>query len=79
MIGLCALNFVAGFCTLLSTVLLLLFTISLHNNNPLIVNTGDLQLATDLLWDCPASGASVICGPAASTSRCRCQGLAAKK
>jgi len=29
--------------------LLLLFTLSLHNSNPLIINAGDLQLATALL------------------------------
>jgi hypothetical protein len=49
---LCALSLAAGFRTLQSTVLLLLFTISLHNNNPLIINTGDRQLATALLWAC---------------------------
>jgi hypothetical protein len=29
--------------------LLLLFALSLHNSNPLIINAGDLQLATTLL------------------------------
>jgi hypothetical protein len=28
------------------------FTVSLHNSNSLIINTGDLQLATALLWAC---------------------------
>jgi predicted DCC family thiol-disulfide oxidoreductase YuxK len=50
--GLRALSVAARFRTLLSTILLLLFTISLHNNNPLIINTGDRQLATALLWSC---------------------------
>ncbi len=50
--GLCSLGVAVGYRTPLSTVLLLVFTVSLHNNNPLIINGGDRQLATALLWAC---------------------------
>ncbi len=50
--SLCALSLIAEFRTLPRTALLLLFTISLHNSNTLIINTGDRQLATALLCAC---------------------------
>jgi len=49
---LCSLEVAVGYRTPISTVLLLMFTVSLHNSNPLIINTGDRQLATALLWAC---------------------------
>ncbi len=50
--GLCSLGVAVGYRTPMSTVLLLIFTVSLHNSNPLIIDTGDRQLATALLWAC---------------------------
>jgi hypothetical protein len=38
--------------TQISTLRLLTLTDSLHNSTPLIINTGDRQLATGLLWAC---------------------------
>jgi hypothetical protein len=50
--GLCSLCLAVGYRTRFSTILLLVFNVSLHNRNPLIINTGDRQLATTLLWAC---------------------------
>ncbi|MFN4865761.1 MAG: hypothetical protein ACK5GZ_05505 [Cyanobium sp.] len=78
--GLCALIFAAGLRSPLSAAFLLLFTVSLHNNNPLIINTGDRQLATRPVVRQPTSTrAGVDFRPAAAPSRCRCQRLPAKK
>jgi hypothetical protein len=52
LIGLDALGVTLGYRTPISTILVLMFTVSLHNNNPLIIDTGDRQLATALLWAC---------------------------
>jgi hypothetical protein len=52
LMGLCALCVAVGYRTPISTMLLLVFTVSLHNSNPLIIDTGDRQLATALLWAC---------------------------
>ena len=49
--GICSISLAIGFRTPISKILLL-FTLSLHNSNPHIINTGDLQLATVLLWAC---------------------------
>jgi hypothetical protein len=50
--GLCAMGVAVGYRTPISTILLLMFTVSLHNSNPLIINMGDRQHASALLWAC---------------------------
>jgi hypothetical protein len=52
LMGLCSICFAVGYRVRFSTILLLIFTVSLHNSNPLIIDTGDRQLATALLWAC---------------------------
>jgi hypothetical protein len=64
LMDLCSLGVAVGYRTPISTVLLLVFTVSLHNSNPRIINGGDRQLATDLLWACmlPVRGCKVWIG-----------------
>jgi hypothetical protein len=42
--GICSISLAIGFHTPISKILLLLFTLTLHNSNPLIINA--------LLWAC---------------------------